>query len=300
MRYEAMGIDYQKILNEDPEETKKLEEKMKVITDIMSGQGDAGKMNDELYVEITARMKCDTRTVYSDEEFKALISDLDITNAEYAAYAYKVFAETESQTAKEKVDLLMKSIDTRVAELKKTDCVPQGKTIDDSLIYIPDQKKLQAEGMNEAKWVEIMGLFICLPKDAEITDKQDWIFSAYKVTIEELLDYQKQMKERSDYQLWTGRVHDRYLDFNTNGECAKVNGTSYLDDKALWKVVKCKIFKKCEVEVPEVSTPKPEIVPPVTLVEEVEQVLKEKPPTYWEKVKCKVKKFFGGKCKSKK
>lgn len=94
---------------------KKIEELMKAST---------GKMNDEIYIEITARIAaCHKGAMITDSIFNDLNDPYDVTSQEYAAYAYQNMARMTDQEGGDDYDEWIKKYGERTKELEKNNCV---------------------------------------------------------------------------------------------------------------------------------------------------------------------------------
>jgi len=117
---ENLGVDPDKIMAGDKAELAKLEERAQQMKKIFSGQSGIGKMNDDIFAAITAKMQCDKITVYSLEEFQKIAAHFDVKAEEYIAYAYSQANGWEKDaTRRESIAL---KIQQYLAEYSKNNC----------------------------------------------------------------------------------------------------------------------------------------------------------------------------------
>lgn len=265
-----------------------------------------GKMTPEIWLEITARLRCVDAAVVNEEKTNAIMSQFGVTAAEYAAYAW--------QTTFKLADDGKNAGDWNVEEMNKKYEAKYNELIASGNCGIATATTT-ISGMDDDKWVEMSALFMCLPNLEDVDVQHGWIFSKYGATINEFVAYGKKVKVRADYSEMKEKVRARYWTFLGNRVCDKINesvaaasGTLpyipfLMDDQNLWDYLKIK-FKNIGCKIGFIANgldcPEPVIInhSTTTVVDGDRaggQTGAEK-ESWFKKLKCKVKKFFGKKC----
>ncbi|PIT88356.1 MAG: hypothetical protein COU29_01010 [Candidatus Magasanikbacteria bacterium CG10_big_fil_rev_8_21_14_0_10_36_32] len=260
----------------------------------------SGKMTPEIWVEITARLRCVNEAVVDKEQTNAIMSQFGVTSAEYAAYAWQTNFKTSGDEAMQ-ADWNIEEMNKRYED-KYNELVVSGNcAVADAII----------DGMNDDKWIEMTGLFMCLNNTEDV--KHGWIFSQFRTTINEFDEYDKKIKLRDDYSEMKEKTRARYWTFVGNRICDRLNQSvadvsttlpyvPYLmDNQNLWDYIKLR-FKNfgCKIGLISggVNCPTPAVINHPVAAEEDMAVKTDsvKQESLLEKIKCQIKKFFGKEC----
>ncbi len=320
------AVDFSKMMMDDAGSILKARQNSEQAQKFLTS--DTGNMTPEIWIEITARLRCVDAAVVNKEQANAIMSQFGVTAAEYAAYAWQTTFKLAGD-GKNAGDWNIEEINKRY-EAKYNELIASGNCGIAAATTA-------AKGMNDEKWIEMMGLFMCLP-DSEVMDvRRGWIFAKYGTAINEYVAYSKTVKARADYSGMKEKARARYWTFVGNRVCDKLNESVMaasntlpyvpflMDDQNLWNYLKLK-FKNigCKIgliagglncpPVPTVASGPVPLAPSTAgTVASGEPVIINHPATtaadgniaagpaggekenWLKKLKCKVKKFFGRK-----
>jgi len=111
-----------------------------------------GKMNDKIWLELLAKLACDEKSSYADEEFDAIVKPFGIKGQEFVAYHWQLLMMRMDSPEMEK---LWEKYEKRFEEMRKNNCqleVPEENGEDDSLI----NKCEDSDGLDAYKKGEVL------------------------------------------------------------------------------------------------------------------------------------------------